>query len=210
MNTKYVKKNVKRPITQLFARKPRQRLKHRLSVCMKEEKLRVVEFREGSMTEGEVHFCELEQGIFPGEDDDGDVDGRTIESLMKCHENLEQHVEMMPEESNESMWYYFFKTHDFCVFIGCEKDKVRHSSKIFIKIVGSEDMLLEVMEEEENQNYVVKKDELTSSHKDSPDEDYTQLVNEEEDVEIIMKCSYQQKEMILDETQESHRFKIDH
>jgi hypothetical protein len=35
---------------------------------MKEEKLRVVEFRQRSMTEEEVHLCEPEKGLFLDED----------------------------------------------------------------------------------------------------------------------------------------------
>jgi hypothetical protein len=85
---------------------------------MKEEKLRAAEFRQRIMTEEEVHFCELEQGSFLGEDDDGDVDERPVESLMNCQESSKQHVEMMSEASNETMGSYIFKTNDLCVFTG--------------------------------------------------------------------------------------------
>jgi hypothetical protein len=61
----------------------------------------------------------------------------------------------------------------------------------------------------------MKEDERMPSHKNSQGEDYTQLVNEiveEEDVddESLMRCSDQHKEMMLDETQESHGFKTNH
>jgi hypothetical protein len=91
----------------------------------------------------------------------------------------------------------------------------RQSSRTVIKIVEGGGMLSKGMEAEHNHNYVVRKDEILSSHENSPDEDYTQLVNEiveEEDVEdeSLMKCSDQHKEMMPDETQESHGFKTDH
>jgi hypothetical protein len=38
------------------------------------------------MMEEGVHICEPKQGSFLGEDDDGDVDGRLVESLMNYHE----------------------------------------------------------------------------------------------------------------------------
>jgi hypothetical protein len=61
----------------------------------------------------------------------------------------------------------------------------------------------------------VRKDEILSSHENSFDEDYTQLVNEideKTDVEdeILMECSDKDKEMMPNETQESHKFKTDH
>jgi hypothetical protein len=56
-------------------------------------------------------------------------------------------------------------------------------------------------------------DEIISSHKSSQGEDYTQLVNEiveevDANDESIMRCSNQHKEMMLDETQESHVLKL--
>jgi hypothetical protein len=94
-----------------------------LNASLKEEKLREVEFRQRTMMEEGVHFCEPEQGSFLGEDDDGDVEGRPVESLMNCQESSEHHVGMMSEASNETMESYVFKTNDLCVFTGCAKDE---------------------------------------------------------------------------------------
>jgi hypothetical protein len=52
-----------------------------LSASLKEEKLRGSEFRQRTRTKEEVHFYEPEKGSFLGEDDNGDVEGRPIESL---------------------------------------------------------------------------------------------------------------------------------
>jgi len=53
------------------------------------------------------------------------------------------------------------------------------------------------------------------SHKNGQGEDYTQLVNKiveevDADDESLMRCSYQHKEMIPYNTQESHGFKTNH
>jgi hypothetical protein len=70
------------------------------------------------MTKEEVHICEPEQGSFLGEDDDGDVDGRPVESLMDYQESSYQHERMMSEASNETIGSYVFKTNYWCVFAG--------------------------------------------------------------------------------------------
>jgi hypothetical protein len=86
-------------------------LKHRLSAWMKKEELKGDEFSQRP-----VHYCEPEQGSFLGEDEDGDDEGRSFESLMKCQESSEHHVGMMSEASNETMESYVFKTNKLCMF----------------------------------------------------------------------------------------------
>jgi hypothetical protein len=86
--------------------------------------------------------------------------------------------------------------------------KLGQSSGTVINIVEGRDMLSKGIEQ--NHNFVMKKDEILLSHKNSHGEDYTQLVNEEEDDESLMKCSDQHKEMMPDETQKSHGFEINH
>jgi hypothetical protein len=51
----------------------------------------------------------LEQGSFLGEDDDEDVEGRPVESLMDCQESSNQHERMMSKASNETIGSYIFK-----------------------------------------------------------------------------------------------------
>jgi hypothetical protein len=77
-----VNKNIKFPIRYLFINK----LRHKLSSSLKEQKLKGVNFRQRSRTKGEVHFYELEKGLFLGENDDGDDEVRPIESLMNYQE----------------------------------------------------------------------------------------------------------------------------
>jgi hypothetical protein len=185
-----------------------EELMHDLNSSLKEEKLREAEFRQRTMMEEGFHLCEPEKGSFLGEDDDGYVEGRPVESLMICQESLEHHVGMMSEASNETMESCVFKTNDLCVFIGCAKDEVGKSSDTFIKIVEGRYILSKGIEH--NQNYVMKKDDILLSHKNSHGKYYTQLINEEADDGNLMKCSDQHKEMIPDETQESHGFAINH
>jgi len=96
------------------------------------------------MEEG-IHSCELEKGSFLGENDDGDVDGRPVESLMDYQEILNQHVRMMSEASNKTIGSYVFKTNYGCVFVG-----------------------------KEIQEYVMKKEETTLSHEGDQDHDHFQ------------------------------------
>jgi hypothetical protein len=66
-----------------------------MSASLKKEKLRGTEFRQRAVVEEEVHYCEPEKGSFLGEDDDGDVEGRLVESLMDYVESSYQHVRMI-------------------------------------------------------------------------------------------------------------------
>jgi hypothetical protein len=75
-----VKKNFKWPIVCLSMNK----VMHWLNASLKEEKLRVDEFRQRTMMEGGVHFYEPDKVSFLGEDDDGDAKGRPVENLMNC------------------------------------------------------------------------------------------------------------------------------
>jgi len=114
----------------------------------------------------------------------------------------------MSEVSNEIIKYYVFKTIDLCVFTGCAKDEAEQSSVTIINIVEGRDMISKGIEN--NHNFFMKKDEILLSHKNSHGEDYTQLVNEEEDDEILMKCSDQHKDIMPDEAQKSHGLEINH
>ena len=64
--------------------KLKKKRKHKLSAWIEEEKLKAVEFKQRTMTKEEVHICEPKQGLFLGEEDDGDVEKRLVKSLMDC------------------------------------------------------------------------------------------------------------------------------
>jgi hypothetical protein len=89
-------------ILQLFSRNIRRslrRLKNRLSVLMKEEKLRGDEFRNKSREWEGVHFCEPEKGSLLDEEDE-EEEG-PVESLVNYLEIPYQHKWMMPREVDE-------------------------------------------------------------------------------------------------------------
>jgi hypothetical protein len=229
-----LKKRVKWHVMQLFARKLRRSLrslKHRLSALLKKEKLRGVEFRQRSLTEEEVHFCEPEQGGILGEDEEEE---RHVESLMNYLGSSDQHEDVLTEEENEASKPYVFKSDNLCMIAGCAREEVGQSSGTVIKTVEDGDMLSESIATEHNQNFVMKGDDMLS-HEGSQGEGYTQLANqivEKVDVdESLMRCSDQHKRMMpgeaderLDvaleqikmmleastETSESHSFTIDH
>jgi hypothetical protein len=117
-----------------------------LSYLPKEEKIREDDFRESSETEKDVHFCEPKKGLFLGEDDDGNVEVRPVESLMNYQEGSNHHVEMMLEASKDTMRSYIFETNDLCVFIGCASKEVGQSFKTVIKVDKGGDMLSKGME----------------------------------------------------------------
>jgi hypothetical protein len=62
--------------------KLKKKRRHILSSWIKEDKLIGDDFRQRIVTKEEVYFCELEKGSFLGEEDDGDFEERSIESLM--------------------------------------------------------------------------------------------------------------------------------
>jgi hypothetical protein len=132
---------------------------------------------------------------------------------MDYWEISKQHVRKISEASNETMGSYVFKTNDFCMITGCENNEVGQSSRTVINIFEGGDVISKGMKEKKNHSYVVKRHEITLSHKSSHGEYYTQLVNNivkevDDDDESLMKCSYQHKEMIPKDTQESHGFKF--
>jgi hypothetical protein len=86
------------------------------------------------------------KGSFLGEDDDGDVDGRPVESLMDCQESSDQHVKKMSEASNEAMGSYVFKTNDLCMITGCAKNEAGQSLGTVIKIDEGGDMIFKGIE----------------------------------------------------------------
>jgi hypothetical protein len=65
-----LRRKVKWPIEQLYVRKLRHRLKHRLDAWIKEPELREVEYRKSLEAGPTVHFCELKQGVVLGEEDE--------------------------------------------------------------------------------------------------------------------------------------------
>jgi len=74
-------KKVKWPVVKLFEENIRESLRnlnHRMNAWVEKEKLKGVEFKQRSLTEEEVHYCEPEQGDILGEDN---VEMRPIESL---------------------------------------------------------------------------------------------------------------------------------
>lgn len=116
-----LKKKVKWPIVQLFARK----LRHIFDVWMKtEEKLLKVEYRKPSFGAGQiVHNCEPKQGAMLREDDE--EDDRPIESLKKSLESVVQHGEemLMSEASRETEESHGFQTNCLCVIVGTEEER---------------------------------------------------------------------------------------
>jgi len=133
-----------------------------LNSSLKEEKLREAEFRQRTMMEEGFHLCEPEKGSFLGEDDDGYVEGRPVESLMICQESLEHHVGMMSEASNETKESYIFKTNYLCVFTCCTEEEVGLSFGTVIKVDDDGDMLSKIIEAKHNQNFVMKEDDTMS------------------------------------------------
>jgi hypothetical protein len=108
-----MKKKVKWTIVHLFVKKLMHRMnafiiteenlrkkrRHMLSALLKEEELKVAEY------ERRIHYCEPGQGSFLGEDDDGGVDERLTDSLMKC---LDQHKQEIPKASPETQKSHVF------------------------------------------------------------------------------------------------------
>jgi len=96
-------------------------LKHRLSDLVNKEKLRGAEFRQRSLEEERVHFCEPEQGLFLGEEDEY-IDERLTASLKDCVESLDQHKDMLKEKSNDSSKPYVFKSDNLSMIAGCARE----------------------------------------------------------------------------------------
>jgi hypothetical protein len=69
-----------------------RRLKHRLSVFLKKEKLKGVEFGKRSLAEERFHFCEPEYGGILGEDEEEE---RPIGSLMNYLGSSYQHEDVL-------------------------------------------------------------------------------------------------------------------
>jgi hypothetical protein len=85
-----------------------------MNARLRNEKLREFEFKQRLMTEGKVHFCELEQGSFVVDD----VDKIPIESLMNYVESSKQHEDLMTKTSNEAREPCVFKTDNLCMIAG--------------------------------------------------------------------------------------------
>jgi hypothetical protein len=106
-----------------------------MNAWIQKEKLRGVEFKQSSLTEEEVHYCEPEQGDILGEDD---VERRPIESLtdslgieyerlarslMNSLESSYYHVDVLVKEENKSSKPYVFVTNNLCVIAGLAGDE---------------------------------------------------------------------------------------
>lgn len=117
-----VRKKVKCPIVQLYARK----LKHHFNVWSKrEEKIKEVGYRKTLEVGPTIHFCEPRKGIILGEEENEHSKKRHDESLMDYAENSNQNKDVLIEIWNEAKRSYVFNTNEFCMIVGCEGNEER-------------------------------------------------------------------------------------
>jgi hypothetical protein len=104
---------------------------------------------------------------------DEDVDERPNESLMKCLGSLDQHKEIMPEETNETQRSHGFETNCLCVIVGYASDEDKQPLEVVIKKEEDEGLPHKGIEERQTQKYVIREEETTLFHKRSQMRNYT-------------------------------------
>jgi hypothetical protein len=109
------------------------KLRHGKNAQLKDENIKGVELEYRVTFEGEVHFCEPEQGSILGESNE-DAKRRSIEDLLNYLGSLNQHDNLMSEASNKATKPYVFKTNYLCMFASCISNEEEQAYEVIMNI----------------------------------------------------------------------------